>query len=38
LFVSVFGPEKTSTRLVLGMATLPLGMCVELEVILEVVG
>jgi enamine deaminase RidA (YjgF/YER057c/UK114 family) len=38
LFVSVFGPEKISTRLVLGMATLPLGMCVELEVILEVVG
>jgi enamine deaminase RidA (YjgF/YER057c/UK114 family) len=38
LFVSVFGPEKISTRLVLGMATLPLGMCVELEVILEVAG
>ena len=38
LFVSVFGPEKISTRLVLGMATLPLGMCVELEVILEVDG
>lgn len=38
LFVSVFGHEKISTRLVLGMATLPLGMCVELEVILEVVG
>ena len=38
LFVSVFGPEKISTRLVLGMATLPLGMCVELEVIFEVVG
>jgi enamine deaminase RidA (YjgF/YER057c/UK114 family) len=38
LFASVFGPEKISTRLVLGMATLPLGMCVELEVILEVVG
>ena len=38
LFVSVFGPEKISTRLVLGMATLPLGTCVELEVILEVVG
>ena len=36
LLVSVFGPEKTSTRLVLGMGTLPLGMCVELEVILEV--
>ena len=38
LFLSVFGPERTSTRLVLGMATLPLGMCVELEVILEVAG
>jgi enamine deaminase RidA (YjgF/YER057c/UK114 family) len=38
LFVSVFGPEKMSTRLVLGMATLPLGMCAELEVILEVAG
>jgi enamine deaminase RidA (YjgF/YER057c/UK114 family) len=37
LFLSVFGPEKMSTRLVLGMATLPLGMCVELELILEVV-
>ena len=38
LFVGIFGPEKTSTRLVLGMGTLPLGMCVELEVILEVAG
>jgi len=36
LLVSVFGREKISTRLVLGMATLPLGMCVELEIILEV--
>lgn len=38
LFVSIFGPKKTSTRLVLGMGTLPLGMCVEIEVILEVAG
>jgi enamine deaminase RidA (YjgF/YER057c/UK114 family) len=38
LFLSVFGLERMSTRLVLGMATLPLGMCVELEVILEVAG
>jgi len=38
LLVSVFGPEKISTRLVFGMGTLPLGMCVELEIILEVVG
>jgi enamine deaminase RidA (YjgF/YER057c/UK114 family) len=37
LLVSVFGPGKTSTRLVFGMETLPLGMCVELEIILEVV-
>jgi enamine deaminase RidA (YjgF/YER057c/UK114 family) len=37
LLVSVFGPEKTSTRLVFGMGTLPLGVCVELELILEVV-
>jgi enamine deaminase RidA (YjgF/YER057c/UK114 family) len=37
LLVSVFGRERMSTRLVLGMATLPLGMCVEVEVILEVV-
>jgi enamine deaminase RidA (YjgF/YER057c/UK114 family) len=36
LFVSVFGTDKTSTRLVLGMASLPLGLCVEVEVILEV--
>ena len=36
LFASVFGADKMSTRLVLGMATLPLGLCVELEVILEV--
>jgi enamine deaminase RidA (YjgF/YER057c/UK114 family) len=36
LLVGVFGREKISTRLVLGMATLPLGMCVELEIILEV--
>jgi enamine deaminase RidA (YjgF/YER057c/UK114 family) len=38
LLVGVFGPEKISTRQVFGMGTLPLGMCVELEVILEVVG
>ena len=36
LFESVFGKEKTSTRLVLGVASLPLGVPVELEVILEV--
>lgn len=38
LFLRVFGADKMSTRLVLGMATLPLGMCVEVEVILEVAG
>jgi enamine deaminase RidA (YjgF/YER057c/UK114 family) len=38
LFASVFGADKMSTRLVLGMATLPLGMCVELEVLLEIGG
>lgn len=36
LFVSVFGPDKTSTRLVLGMASLPVGVCVVLESIFEV--
>ena len=34
--LSVFGVEKTSTRLVVGASTLPLGLCVLLEVILEV--
>jgi enamine deaminase RidA (YjgF/YER057c/UK114 family) len=38
LLVAIFGPDKMSTRLVLGMASLPLGLCVELEVILEVTG
>jgi enamine deaminase RidA (YjgF/YER057c/UK114 family) len=36
LLVSVFGADKTSTRLVLGMASLPVGVCVELEVIFEI--
>jgi enamine deaminase RidA (YjgF/YER057c/UK114 family) len=31
----VFGKDKTSTRMVLGMATLPLGLPVEIELILE---
>jgi enamine deaminase RidA (YjgF/YER057c/UK114 family) len=38
LLVSVFGADKTSTRLVFGMATLPVGVCVVLEVILEIAG
>jgi enamine deaminase RidA (YjgF/YER057c/UK114 family) len=33
---SVFGADKLSTRVVLGMATLPLGLCVEVEVTLEI--
>ena len=36
LFENVFGKEKTSVRMVLGVASLPFGMPVELEVILEV--
>lgn len=36
LFESIFGKEKTSVRTVLGVASLPLGMPVELEVMLEV--
>jgi enamine deaminase RidA (YjgF/YER057c/UK114 family) len=36
LLASVFGADKMSTRLVLGMASLPLGTSVELEVILEI--
>jgi enamine deaminase RidA (YjgF/YER057c/UK114 family) len=36
LFLDVFGEEKTSVRMVLGVASLPLGMPVAVEVILEV--
>lgn len=36
LFESIFGKEKTSVRVVLGVASLPLGVPVELEVLLEV--
>jgi enamine deaminase RidA (YjgF/YER057c/UK114 family) len=36
LFESIFGKEKTLVRMVLGVASLPLSMPVELEVILEV--
>jgi len=36
LFRDIFGEDKTSVRLVFGVASLPLGMPVELEVILEV--
>jgi enamine deaminase RidA (YjgF/YER057c/UK114 family) len=36
LMVDVFGPDKTSTRLVFGMASLPIGVCVVLESIFEI--
>ena len=36
LLVSVFGPDKTSTRMVVGVASLPLGVCVVVEVIFEI--
>jgi enamine deaminase RidA (YjgF/YER057c/UK114 family) len=36
LMVSVFGPDKTSTRLVFGMASLPVGVCAVLESIFEI--
>jgi enamine deaminase RidA (YjgF/YER057c/UK114 family) len=36
LLVSVFGADKISTRQVLGVASLPLGLCVELELTLEI--
>ena len=36
LFRDVFGEDKTSVRMVLGVASLPLGVPVAIEVILEV--
>jgi enamine deaminase RidA (YjgF/YER057c/UK114 family) len=36
LFLDIFGDDKTSVRLVYGIASLPLGVPVELEVIFEV--
>jgi enamine deaminase RidA (YjgF/YER057c/UK114 family) len=36
LMLSVFGADKTSTRLVLGMMSLPVGVCVVLESIFEI--
>ena len=38
LLEEVFGPDGISTRLVLGMASLPVGVCVELEAIFEIGG
>jgi enamine deaminase RidA (YjgF/YER057c/UK114 family) len=36
LLVAVFGPEKIPTRLVIGVHSLPLGLCAETEVIFEI--
>jgi len=36
LFKTVFGVDRMSARLVMGVASLPLGVPIELEVILEV--
>jgi len=36
LLVSLFGREKISTRAVMGVASLPLGACVETEILFEV--
>jgi enamine deaminase RidA (YjgF/YER057c/UK114 family) len=36
VFLEVFGPERASARMVFGVASLPLGVPIELEVILEV--
>ena len=36
LLASVFGTDKASTRMVVGVASLPLGVCVVVEVILEI--
>lgn len=38
LFRDIFGSEKTGVRSVIGVASLPLGMPIELEVIFEVSG
>jgi enamine deaminase RidA (YjgF/YER057c/UK114 family) len=37
LFRDIFGSEKAAVRLVIGVASLPLGMPIELEVIFEVI-
>jgi enamine deaminase RidA (YjgF/YER057c/UK114 family) len=36
LFRDIFGPDKKVVRLVIGVASLPLGVPIELEVILEI--
>jgi enamine deaminase RidA (YjgF/YER057c/UK114 family) len=38
MLVKVFGEEKLSGRIVLGVASLPLGLPIELELVLEVEG
>jgi enamine deaminase RidA (YjgF/YER057c/UK114 family) len=38
LFRDVFGIEKTSVRAIVGVASLPLGVPIELDVIFEVAG
>jgi enamine deaminase RidA (YjgF/YER057c/UK114 family) len=37
LLRDVFGPEKLAVRLVIGVASLPLGMPIEVELIFEVI-
>jgi enamine deaminase RidA (YjgF/YER057c/UK114 family) len=36
LLATVFGADKTSTRMIYGVASLPVGVCVVVELILEV--
>jgi enamine deaminase RidA (YjgF/YER057c/UK114 family) len=36
LFRSIFGSDKMAVRVVIGVASLPLGMPIEIEVIFEV--
>ncbi len=36
LFLAIFGSEKASVRSVVGVASLPLGMPIELEVLFEI--
>jgi enamine deaminase RidA (YjgF/YER057c/UK114 family) len=37
LFLDVFGIEKTSVRVVIGVASLPLGTPIEIDVTFEVI-
>lgn len=38
LLASVFGPDRISTRMVYGLASLPRGVCAVVELVLEVAG